>query len=112
LGPGYGPQYAWWYIPALLAGYPLLDDGWRRILTAFYVIAAATYVVEYAFVRALGAYALAFARGSPFLERASGRLSTPGAQTIERIPLFVAFLVVLVAGLRRLDLVRVQVPPA
>ena len=33
LGPGYGPQYAYWYVPPLLASYLLLDDGWRRILS-------------------------------------------------------------------------------
>jgi len=27
LGPGYAPQYAYWYIPPLLATYPLLDEG-------------------------------------------------------------------------------------
>jgi hypothetical protein len=102
LGPGYGPQYAYWYIPPLLATYPLLDDGWRRILLAFYAVAAATYVVEYAFLRALGRFLVAFFDGSSFLRKVSDRLSTPGAETVLRIPLFVAFLVLLVAGFRRL----------
>jgi hypothetical protein len=102
LGPGYAPQYAYWYIPPLLATYPLFDDAWRRLLRAFYVVAAATYVVEYAFVQALGRYLVVFFDESSFLHDASRRLSTPGAQTLVRTPLFIAFLLLLVAGFRRL----------
>jgi hypothetical protein len=108
LGPGYGPQYAYWYIPALLATYPLLDDAWRRMLLAFYAIAAVTYVVEYALLIALGRFLVAFFDGSALLERVSVRLSKPGDVTVLRLPLFVAFLVLLVAGARRL---RVLPPP-
>jgi hypothetical protein len=102
LGPGYAPQYAYWYLPALVATYPLFDDGWRRILLVFYVVAAATYVVEYALVDALGSYLVAFLGDTGWVHRLSERLSTPGAQTVVRLPLFAAFLVVLVAGTRRL----------
>jgi hypothetical protein len=102
LGPGYGPQYAYWYLPPLLASYLLLDDAWRRILLAFYAVTAATYVVEYALLRALGRFLVAFFGDSHLLQRASDRLSTPGGTTILRIPLFVAFLMLLVAGYRRL----------
>jgi hypothetical protein len=118
LGPGYAPQYAYWYIPPLLASYVLLDVGWQRILRAFYAVAAVTYVVEYALVRSQGRFLVAFFPGSGFLERASERISSPGAQTLLRLPLFIAFLVVLVAGARRLDMLRsppteelVSVPP-
>jgi len=116
LGPGYGPQYAYWYIPPLLATYPLLDDAWRRILLAFYAVAAATYVVEYAFLRALGSFLVAFFDESVLLHKVSRRLSTPGAETILRVPLFIAFLVLLAAGFRRLRALRstgqtTNVPP-
>lgn len=106
LGPGYGPQYAYWYIPPLLATYVLLDEGWRKVLGAFYAVAAATYVVEYAFVGALGSFVVAFFDESSFVRRVSDRLSTPGAQTTLRAPLFIAFLVLLVAGAGRVRLVR------
>ena len=56
-GPGYGPQYAYWFLPALVATYVLLDDGWRRLLLVGYVVAGLTYAVDYAFVAGLGAYA-------------------------------------------------------
>jgi hypothetical protein len=102
LGPGYGPQYAYWYVPPLLASYLMLDDGWRRILVAFYAVAAVTYIVEYALLIALGRFLVAFFSGSSFLERASGWLSTPGHETLLRVPLFIAFLVLLVEGVRRL----------
>lgn len=116
LGPGYGPQYAYWYIPPLLATYPLLDDAWRRILLAFYAVAAATYVVEYALLRALGRFLVAFFDESSSLRRVSDRLSTPGAETVLRVPLFIAFLVLLGTGFRRLHALRstgrtTNVPP-
>jgi hypothetical protein len=109
LGPGYGPQYAYWYIPPLLATYPLLDDAWRRVLVGFYAVAAATYVVEYAFLRALGRFLVAFFDESSFLHKVSDRLSTPGAETVLRVPLFIAFLVLLVTGFRRLRALGVPI---
>ncbi len=110
LGPGYGPQYAYWYVPPLLASYVLLDDGWRRILLAFYAVAAVTYVVEYALLIALGRFLVAFFRGSA---SSSGRASgsrRPARETLLRVPLFIAFLVLLVAGVRRLRLLIAPAP--
>jgi hypothetical protein len=85
-------------MPALVATYVLFDAGWRRILLACYVVAAATYIWEYALVGALGSFLVAFFDGSSSLHRLSDRVSTPEAQTLVRLPLFAAFLVVLVAG--------------
>jgi hypothetical protein len=102
LGPGYGPQYAYWYIPPLLASFLLFDAAWRRILLVFYAVAAATYIFEYAFVPALGRFLVEFAPDSVFFQRVSAHVSSAGEQTIVRTPLFAAFLVVLFAGLRRL----------
>lgn len=102
LGPGYAPQYAYWFLPPLLVSYVLFDDRWRRILLACYAIAALDWIVEYAFFRALGRFLVAFFDESSVLARVSDKLSTPGAETLVRIPLFAAFLVLLVAGARRL----------
>jgi hypothetical protein len=102
LGPGYGPQYAYWYLPPLLASYLLLDEGWRRVLRVFFAVAVATYVVEYALLRALGRFLVAFFGDSQLLLRVSDRLSTPGGTTLLRIPLFAEFILLLVAGFRRL----------
>jgi hypothetical protein len=101
LGPGYAPQYAYWFMPALIASYPLFDDGWRRILLVCYAVAAVTFVVDYGLVVGLGHFFNGFFGDMGFLHRLSERISTPGAQTVVRLPLFAAFLVVLVAGCRR-----------
>ena len=102
LGPGYGAQYVYWFMPALLASYVMFDQGWRRILLACYAVAAVDWIIEYGFVNVLGRFMVAFFDDSSFIVRVSGKLSTQGAVTILRIPLFVAFLVLLVAGTRRL----------
>lgn len=101
LGPGYAPQYVYWFIPALVASYPLFDDGWRRILLVCYAIAAVTFVVDYGLIPGLGHFFNEFFGDTGFLHRLSDRIATPGAQTVERLPLFAAFIVVLVTGFRR-----------
>ena len=101
VGPGYAPQYAYWFVPPLVASYPLFDDRWRRILLVCYAVAAVTFVVDYGLVEGLGHFVNGFFGDTGFLHRLSKGISTPGAQTLERLPLFAAFLVVLVAGCRR-----------
>ena len=102
LGPGYGPQYAYWFLPALVATYVLLDGRWRQLLVVAYVVAATTYAVEYALVPWLGAYAEAVAGDTAWLSDASDYLDSPGHLTLIRLPLFAAYLLLLVAGARRL----------
>jgi hypothetical protein len=101
VGPGYAPQYAYWFMPALIASYPLFDNRWRRILLVCYAVAAVTFVIDYGLISGLGHFINGFFGDTGFLHRLSDRISTPGAQTVERLPLFAAFLVVLVAGFRR-----------
>lgn len=101
-GPGYGPQYAYWFLPALVATYVLLDDGWRRLLLVGYAIAALTYVVEYAFVPWLGAYAGEIAEDSDRITRISDYLDSPQHLTFFRAPLFAVYLVVVATGVARL----------
>lgn len=102
LGPGYGPQYAYWFLPALVATYVLLDERWRRLLVVAYAIAALTYAVEYAFVPWLGSYASAIAGDDDWITRTSDYLDDPQRLTLFRIPLFAVYLVVLAAGIARL----------
>jgi hypothetical protein len=101
LGPGYAPQYAYWFMPALVASYPLFDDSWRRVLLVFYAIASVTSIVDYGLVVGLGHFFNGFLGDTGRIHRISDRISTPGAQTVERLPLFAAFLVVLAVGWRR-----------
>jgi hypothetical protein len=103
LGPGYAPQYAYWFLPPLLVSYVLFDVGWRRILLACYGVAALDWIFEYALLRALGRFLVAFFPGSSGLARLSDRLSTAGAETTARLPLFLAFLLLLGAGARLLS---------
>jgi hypothetical protein len=101
-GPGYGPQYAYWFLPALVATYVLLDDGWRRLLLAGYVVAAVTYSLEYAFVPWLGSYASEIAPDARWIGDVSEHLDDPQRLTLYRVPLFAAYLVVVAAGIARL----------
>jgi hypothetical protein len=101
-GPGYGSQYAYWFLPALVATYVLFDDGWRRLLLVGYVVAAVTYVVEYAFVPWLGAYASEIAPDASWIGDVSEHLDNPQRLTMYRLPLFAVYLVVLAAGIARL----------
>jgi hypothetical protein len=101
VGPGYAPQYAYWFMPALIASYPLFDDGWRRILLACYAVAAVTFVIDYGLIPGLGHFFNGFFGDTGVLHRLGDRISTPGAQTVVRLPLFAALLVVLAAGCRR-----------
>jgi hypothetical protein len=101
-GPGYGPQYAYWFLPALVATYVLLDDAWRRLLIAAYVIAGVTYAIEYAFVSFLGAYAVAIIGADDWILDIAAELESPGQLVVFRLPLFVVYLVVIAAGISRL----------
>jgi hypothetical protein len=102
LGPGYGPQYAYWFLPALVASYVLLDDGWRRLLLVGYAVAAVTYVVEYAFVPWLGSYASEIAPDASWISDVAEHLDDPQRLTLYRLPLFAVYLVVVAAGIARL----------
>jgi hypothetical protein len=102
-GTGYAAHYAPWFLPALIATYVLLDDAWRKLLLAAYVISAVTYAVEYAFIDFLGAYA-APALGEPGWVSDMGEwLNHPDRWGAMRIPLFVTYLVVIAAGAARIS---------
>ena len=102
-GAGYGAHYAYWFIPSLIATYVLLDDGWRRLLLVGYAIAAVTYAVEYAFIPFLGAFATEVVGTPGWVEETSDFLSDPEKLVLVRLPLFVAYVLVIVAGVRRLS---------
>jgi hypothetical protein len=102
LGPGYGAHYAYWFLPALVATYVLLDDTWRRLLLVAYVVAGVTYAIEYAFVSFLGAYAVAVFGADDWIVELAEKLEDPGTLVAFRLPLFVVYLVVIAVGIRRL----------
>jgi len=104
VGSGYASQYAYWWLPLLVATYPLFDRGWRRLLLVSYVIAAATYIVEYGLLIDHGAFLIVNDHFEPgtFLNDAKLRLSDPTWLTVLRLPLFFASLAVIACGGLRL----------
>jgi hypothetical protein len=102
-GPGYGAHYAYWFIPALVGTYVLLDDSWRRLLRVAYVVAGLTYAVEYAVVPFLGAYAAAMFGTSDWMTDLSDYLTAPHRWVIFRLPLLVVYFVVVAQGIARLS---------
>ena len=100
-GTGYGAHYAPWYLPALVATYVLLDDTWRRLLLVGYVIAMLTYVVEYAFVPFLGAFAGPMFGDPDWVRNIGEWLDHPQHWGLGRAPLFAVYIVTIAAGAAR-----------
>ena len=101
LGPGYAPQYAYWYLPLLVVSFAMGDERWRRLLLLVFAVASLTYIVEYGFLPAQGA-AIVHALGDrwPFGSW-SRHWSPPQAQSLIRLPLFLAQLALLACGARK-----------
>jgi hypothetical protein len=102
LGPGYAPQYAYWWLPLFITTYPLFDERWRKTLLAFYAVVALTYLIEYALIPSQGAFLDVLFPHSSQIGDISAHLAIRGWQTLARLPLFVASLLVLAAGVERL----------
>ena len=102
LGPGYGPQYLQWSFPLLVALYPAYDARWRQTLGIAAIVAAGTYVVEYALFPSHGAFLLHLAEGNGRVVEWSRAWSGQAGQTWIRLPLFAALLGVLREGMRLL----------
>ena len=101
-GPGYGPQYAYWFLPALVATYVLLDDSWRWLLRVAWLVAALTYVLEYATVDYLGAGATRVFGNGGWVAEVGDYLKTPAHLVVYRLPLYAVYLVLIAAGIERL----------
>jgi len=102
LGPGYAPQYVYWYLPLLALYYHGAAKATRRTLIALYCIMGLTYLVEYALLGGHGQYLRHLA--DPEVVKSLARaVSSSGSQTLMRMPLFAAYLALLAcvaAGLR------------
>jgi hypothetical protein len=99
LGPGYGAQYIAWFLPLLLVLWTIGDPPTRRVLLVFGLVAVPTYLLDYALVPSHGAFLLS-ATNHPTVQRLSASLATQRGSTLERLPLFAAYLL-LVYGLLR-----------
>ena len=95
LGPGYGAQYLAWSLPLLLVLWAIGDRGTRAVLLGFGLVAVATYLCDYALMPSHGAF-LPAVSSDPAVLRLSERVATQEGSTLERLPLFAAYLVLVV----------------
>jgi hypothetical protein len=94
-GPGYGPQYGYWYLPLMLISF--LDFGriWVRTLLGCYLIAVATYLEEYGLLRSHGMFLVRRGLNPSLL---GINWSGADTQTLARLPLFLSFVWILCLG--------------
>jgi hypothetical protein len=117
LGLGFGGQYFYWFIPFLVISYACFPGPWRALLIAFGLISAATFIFEYGLNSAYGynfiywaAHAktpmdISIAAQNPsnfFISVVNGIrwMDSETHQTMERIPLFISMLAVIIFGAR------------
>lgn len=93
LGPGYGLQYIYWYLPLLVLMYALSDRRTRILLLVWFAVAAATYTVAYAFnFNSYGAFFLDIIQTKGLLDFGL-RISTKAGETLLCLPLWVSYLI-------------------
>ncbi|MGK2860100.1 MAG: hypothetical protein ACSLFQ_23130 [Thermoanaerobaculia bacterium] len=101
IGPGFGPQYAFWFLPLLAVSYLSGSARYRAALLAAYAVSALTYVGYYALARDLG-QPLVYLSTSATV-RSLGELVTREEPRVWlTLPMFVSWLVLLVVGIREL----------
>jgi hypothetical protein len=105
LGPRYAPQYLYWSLPFLVATWAFYPGWWRVILVGFGLIAACTYLFEYAVLGADGAslinivyYVKQDQQEAMALVKMFGKYQFPPGQTMMRLPLFLGYLALLSTG--------------
>jgi hypothetical protein len=102
LGPGYSPQYIYWFLALVPIAFGMSQSIWmRRSIAVFLGIAACTYIVEYAMFQSHGAFWTTL-HPTPAVFETSARWSTMAGQTWIRLPLFAAWAAMLVAVARRI----------
>ncbi len=90
-GPGYGPQYVFWYLPLLVFLYSIGSPTIRTLLTSGYFIGTMTYVLDYSVVKNYGALAVRL-DPSPQILSFSETLNVPFYGYLVHIPLYVWYL--------------------
>jgi hypothetical protein len=131
LGPGFGNQYYYWFLPFFVISYALYGGLWRKLLIGFAIISAINFIIEYGLNPAYGfnfLYLLSHAHNAHELDQWTMTtknsfclrvinwevwMASSSNQTIERIPLFIAVLTIIAFGgrilLRNLQDIRKQV---
>ncbi len=90
LGPGYGPQYVYWFLPLLVLMYALADRKIRFFLMILYGVGMATYLIEYALLPDQGACLFSIVPPGGLLKIAA-HLSSATGQTFLRLPLWIMY---------------------
>ena len=92
LGPGYGMQYIYWFLPLLVLMYGLSGRNVRIFLLVFYGVAAAVYAIAYGFnFKTYGAFALEIIQTKPMLDFGL-RITTPSGETFLCLPLWLLYM--------------------
>jgi len=107
LGPGFGMQYAVWFIAFFVAIWASASTRLKAMLWIAFGVSSMTYFILYGYARDLGQF-MTFLSGTP-REVEFGRWATEfSGQTMISLPMFACWVVVLIAGLaeiRRRDAV-------
>lgn len=91
LGPGYAPQYVYWFLPLLVLLYGLAEGWTRRLLWLLYGVGLATYTIAYGFnFKTYGAFVLEIVQNQPLLEFGK-RIATPTGERLLNLPLWVSY---------------------
>src|SRR5262249_11371374 len=102
-GPGYAPQYLYWFLPLLITTFVMFKKNWQIASANFFIIAALTYSIEYALLPSHGMFLLRILANEssqppswlPLIQK----LPTAEGQTLLRFPLFVAYLFLFAVGM-------------
>lgn len=97
LGPGFGPQYAFWFLAPLAVSYLSGSVRWKVTLVAVYVVTAVTYVLLYGFAWDLG-QSIFFLWDSPHARWLGAALRHNAPRAWVTLPMFVSWLGLLAAG--------------
>jgi len=101
LGPGYAPQYFYWFLPLIPVVFVVTESrSVRRKLLTFTAIAVMTDIVEYAMFRSHGRFLFRLYPADA-MGQASAMLSSRAGQTLVRTPLFITWTIMLSAVFSR-----------
>lgn len=92
MGPGYGANYIYWFIPLLLLLYVLSRRGVRIFLLAGYAVATVVYLISYGFnFTILGGFVLDIVQTRELLDFGQS-IHTKIGQTLVGLPLWLFYL--------------------
>ncbi|HET7539433.1 MAG TPA: hypothetical protein VFK05_06155, partial [Polyangiaceae bacterium] len=95
VGPGYAPQYFYWFLALIPLALAVTDSQVvRRSLVWFSALAIATDIIEYAMFSSHGRF-LVRMFPEPGMFTLSYHLSTRAGQTLVRTPLFISWMIML-----------------